>query len=124
MSPGNIGCRRTLRITILAIVKAVLGFGRHTERSAKAIALYIGATAEWARIKLGVTHVSNPALRAKAPAGQSYKRSLALANGRWQVSSDSGGVCVYGGPASAYAAYALTDTEPRIGFRCVTRLGP
>jgi hypothetical protein len=62
MSPCCIGRRRTLRVTILAVVKTVLGFGWHTERSAKAITLYIGATAKWAGIKFGVTHVSNSAL--------------------------------------------------------------
>jgi hypothetical protein len=58
MSPGFIGRRRTLRVTILAVIKTVLGFGWHTERSAKAITLYIGAAAKWTRIKFGFTHAS------------------------------------------------------------------
>jgi hypothetical protein len=45
-----------LGVTILAIVKAVFGVGWNTERRTKAIALYIGAAAKWARIKFDVTH--------------------------------------------------------------------
>jgi hypothetical protein len=67
MSPFRIGRCGTLRVTIFAVVKTVLGFCRHTKRSAKAITLYIGATAKWARIKFGVTHDSNPALLARSP---------------------------------------------------------
>jgi hypothetical protein len=62
MSTCFIGRCGTLSVTILAVVETVLGFGWHTERSAKAIALYIGAAAKWTRIKFGVTHVSNSAV--------------------------------------------------------------
>jgi hypothetical protein len=58
MSPRHIGRRGALCVTILAVVKTVLGFCRHTKRSAKAVTLYIGAAAKWARIKFGVTHDS------------------------------------------------------------------
>jgi hypothetical protein len=49
---------RPLRVTILAVVKAVLGTNWNAERRAKAIALYIRAAAKWARIKFYVTQVS------------------------------------------------------------------
>jgi hypothetical protein len=57
MRPRNIGCRWTLCVTILAIVKTVFGVCWHTERGAKAIALYICAAAKWARIEFDITHV-------------------------------------------------------------------
>ena len=47
-----------LGVTILAVVKTVLGTSWNAERRTKAIAPYIGATAKWARIKFHVTHVS------------------------------------------------------------------
>jgi hypothetical protein len=51
-----------LGVTILAIVKAVLGAGWKTERRTKAIALYIGAAAKWAWIKIHVIHVQVSAI--------------------------------------------------------------
>jgi hypothetical protein len=51
-----------LGVTILAVVKAVLGASWNAERRTKAIALYIGAAAKWARIKFHVTHVSGSAM--------------------------------------------------------------
>jgi hypothetical protein len=64
----DIACRWPLGVTILAVVKTVLGTSWNTERRTKAIALYIGAAAKWARIKIHVTHVPGSAmLRAKRP---------------------------------------------------------
>jgi hypothetical protein len=51
-----------LGVTILTIVKTVLGAGWKTERSTKAIALYIGAAAKWAWIKIHVIHVPASAI--------------------------------------------------------------
>jgi hypothetical protein len=48
----------SLGVTILAVVKTVLGTSCNAERRTKAIALYIGAAAKWARIKFHITHVS------------------------------------------------------------------
>jgi hypothetical protein len=47
-----------LGIAILAVVKTVLETSWDTERRTKAIALYIGAAAKWARIEFHFTHVS------------------------------------------------------------------
>jgi len=67
--PRNIGCGWPLGVTILAIVKAVFGVGWNTERRTKAIALYIGAAAKWARIKFDVTHdPGSPCLPTQRPA--------------------------------------------------------
>jgi hypothetical protein len=52
----------TLGVTILAVVKTVLGTSWNTKRSTKAVALYIGAAAKWARIKFHVTHDSGSAM--------------------------------------------------------------
>jgi hypothetical protein len=63
----DIGSGWTLGVTILAVVKAVFGGCWNAERRAKAIALYIGAAAKWARIKLHVTHVAQFSARAAKP---------------------------------------------------------
>jgi hypothetical protein len=51
-----------LGVTILTVVKTVLGTSWNAERRTEAIALYIGAAAKWARIKFHVTHVSGSAM--------------------------------------------------------------
>jgi hypothetical protein len=58
----DIVCGWPLGVTILAVVKAVLGTSLNAERRTKAFALYIGAAAKWARIKFHVTHVPGSAL--------------------------------------------------------------
>ena len=78
MRPRNIGCGWTLGVTILAIVKTVVGVGRHTERGAKAIALYIGAAAKWARIKFDVTHVLDSAVITNARASKIRERCVTI----------------------------------------------
>jgi hypothetical protein len=80
MRPRNIGCRWTLCVTILAIVKTVFGVCWHTERGAKAIALYIGAAAKWARIKFDVTHALDSAILTNAPASKIIKRCVMIRN--------------------------------------------
>jgi hypothetical protein len=78
MRPRNIGCGWTLGVTILAIVKTVFGVGWHTERGAKAIALYIGAAAKWARIKFDVTHVLDSAMLTNAMASKIIERCVTV----------------------------------------------
>jgi hypothetical protein len=58
MRPRNIGRGRTLGVTVLAVVKTVIGRGWHTERGAVAITLYVSAAAKWTRIKFDVAHVT------------------------------------------------------------------
>jgi hypothetical protein len=58
----NISCGWPLGVTILAIVKTVFGIGCNAERRTKAIALYIGAAAKWARIEFDITHVPSSAM--------------------------------------------------------------
>jgi hypothetical protein len=58
----DIVCGRPLGVTILAVVKTVLGASWNTERRTKAIALYVGTAAKWAGIKFHVTHVPGSAM--------------------------------------------------------------
>jgi hypothetical protein len=58
----DVGCGWTLGVTVLAIVKAVLGTGWKTERGTKAIALYIGTAAKWAWTKIHIIHVPASAI--------------------------------------------------------------
>jgi hypothetical protein len=69
-----------LGVTILAVVKTVLGTSWNAERRTKAIALYIGAAAKWARIKFHVTHVSGSAMFVGEAAIES------IDNRRWSAS--------------------------------------
>jgi hypothetical protein len=69
-----------LGVTILAVVKTVLGTSWNAERRTKAIALYIGAAAKWARIKFHVTHVSGSAMFAGEAAIENIE------NRRWSAS--------------------------------------
>jgi hypothetical protein len=70
-----------LGVTILAVVKTVLGTSWNAERRTKAIALYIGAAAKWARIEFHVIHVSGSAMFAgEAAAIES------IDNRRWSAS--------------------------------------
>jgi hypothetical protein len=62
-----------------SVPKAVFGVGRNTERRTKAIALYIGAAAKWARIKFDVTHDPRLAMLADAAASQKMKRRMTIA---------------------------------------------
>jgi hypothetical protein len=56
-----------LGVTILAVVKTILGTSWNAERRTKAIALYISAAAKWARIKFYVTHISGSAMFLSSP---------------------------------------------------------
>jgi hypothetical protein len=73
---------RPLGVTILAVVKTVLGTSWNAERRTKAIALDIGAPAKWARIKFHVTHVSGSAMFVGETAIES------IDNRRWRLRAD------------------------------------
>jgi hypothetical protein len=79
---GSIVSGWTLGITILAVVKTVLGTSWNAERRTKAIALYIGAAAKWARIKFDVTHVSGSAMFAGEAAIESINNRRRSASRR------------------------------------------
>jgi hypothetical protein len=51
-------CGRPLGVTILAVVKTILGTNWNAERRTEALAPYIGAAAKGARVKFHITHVS------------------------------------------------------------------
>ena len=65
-------------VTILAIGKTVFGVCWHTERGAKAVAMYIAAAAKWARIKFDVTHVLYSAMLTNATASKIIKRCVTV----------------------------------------------
>jgi hypothetical protein len=75
----DIVCGWPLGVTILAVVKTVVGTSWNSERRTKAIALYIGAAAKWARIKFHVTHVPGSAMFAGEAAGESIEGFTTIA---------------------------------------------